>query len=161
MAHARRRDGIAEAAAKGALAGVAGGMVMMMAIKMEQQALLPEGAQAESPPKKVVETMAERAGVELPEPQATAVAMGAHLEYGAMWRALYGILKSRLRVSPALLGLVYGELIYALNYPSWGLLPRLGVQPPPSQQPLAKAAIPVGAHAIFGLATAAAYETLS
>jgi hypothetical protein len=50
--------------------------------------------------------------------------------------------------------------VYAANFPEWGLLPKLGVLPPPGQQPLQKAVLPLGAHVVFGLAAASAFRAL-
>ncbi len=161
MHERKRRDSLGEAALKGALAGMVGGGAMMMAMKLGQQALLPEGEQMEPPPKKLVETVAERQGVGLSDTQAMAAGMGVHMGYSALWGALYGVVQSRLHPPGALHGLLLGGLVYAANFPEWGLLPKLGVLPPPTQQPLEKAALPVGAHVVFGLATAAAFAALS
>ncbi|CAN5484517.1 hypothetical protein BH24GEM3_BH24GEM3_24110 [soil metagenome] len=155
-----RPAGLGEAALKGAVAGVLGGAAMMMAMKLGQQALLPEGEQMEPPPKKLVETLAERQGVELSDTQAMAAGMGVHLGYSALWGAIYGAVQSRLHPPDALHGLLLGGLVYASSFPEFGLLPKLGVLPPPTQQSLEKAALPVGAHLVFGLATAAAFAAL-
>ena len=155
-----RPTGLGEAALKGAVAGVLGGAAMMMAMKLGQQALLPEGEQMEPPPKKLVETLAERQGVELSDNQAMAAGMGVHMGHSALWGAIYGAVQSRLHPPDALHGLLLGGLVYATNFPEFGLLPKLGVLPPPTQQPLEKAALPVGAHVVFGLATAAAFAAL-
>jgi hypothetical protein len=80
--------------------------------------------------------------------------------YSAMWGALFGVVQDRVHPPSMLHGLVLGGLAYAANFPSFGLLPRLGVEPAPSLQPLNEAAIPVGAHIVYGLTTAAAFEAL-
>ena len=156
----RRHSGIGETALKGALAGIIGGAAMMMAMKMEQKALLPEGQTMEPPPKKLVETLAEKADVELEDNEAKMAGMGVHMGFSAMWGAMYGVVQDRVHPPFALHGLLLGGLVYAANFPSFGLLPRLGVLPPPSQQPLREAAVPAGAHVVYGLATAAAFEAL-
>lgn len=161
MAANRTRMGTGEAALKGAVAGMIGGAAMMMAMKMEQKALLPEHARTDPPPKKAVETVAEEHGIGLSDRQAMAAGMGVHMGYSAFWGALYGAVQNRLHPPDALHGLLLGGLVYAANFPEWGLLPQMGVLPPPSQQPIEKAMIPVGAHAVFGLATAAAFNALS
>ena len=157
---ARHHAGVSETALKGALAGMIGGAAMMMTMKMEQKALLPEGQTMEPPPKKLVETLAEKADVELEDRQAQMAGMGVHMVHSAMWGALYGVVQDRMHPPSALHGLLLGGLVYAANFPSFGLLPKLGVLPPPSQQPLREAAIPAGAHVVYGLATAAAFEAL-
>lgn len=133
---------------------------MMMAMKAGARALLPEGEDREPPPKKLVETLAQSSGVELSDVQATAAGMGVHMGYSALWGALFGVVQDRMRPPSALHGLLLGGLVYAANFPSFGLLPKLGVLPPPSQQPLSEAAVPAGAHVVYGLATAAAFEAL-
>jgi hypothetical protein len=156
-----RGSGLPEAALRGAAAGVLGGAVMMMTMKAGARALLPEGEDREPPPKKLVETLARSSGVELSDVQATAAGMGVHLGYSALWGAVYGAVQSRLHPPDALHGLLLGGLMYATSFPSFGLLPRLGVLPPPTQQPLEKAALPLGAHLVFGVATSTAFRALS
>lgn len=155
-----RRAAVGETALKGALAGMIGGAAMMMAMKMEQKALLPEGQTMEPPPKKLVETLAEKADIELEDKQALMAGMGVHMVHSALWGALYGVVQDRIHPPSALHGLLLGGLVYATNFPSFALLPKLGVLPPPSQQPLREAAIPAGAHVVYGLATAAAFKAL-
>ncbi len=150
-----------EAALKGALAGLIGGAVMMMAMKAEQKVLLPEGQQMEPPPKKLVETLAENQGIELSDTQSMAAGMGVHMGYSAVWGAVFGVVQNRLHPPDLLRGLLLGGLVYAADFPEWGLLPQMGVLPPPSQQPIEKAAIPAGAHLVFGLATAAAFDAMT
>jgi uncharacterized membrane protein YagU involved in acid resistance len=152
---------VAEAMLKGALAGLTGGAAMMMAMKAQNRALLPEEERLAPPPKQLVETVAERQGVSLSDRQATAAGMGVHMGYSALWGAVYGVVQSRLHPPDLLHGLLLGGLVYAANFPELGLLPRLGVLPPPSEQPLEKAAIPVTAHLVFGLATSRAFGAMT
>lgn len=156
-----REASAGEAALKGALAGMIGGAAMMMAMKAEQKLLLPKGQQMEPPPKKLVETLAEKQGMELSDTQAMAAGMGVHMGYSALWGAVFGVVQNRLHPPDLLHGLLLGGLVYATNFPEWGLLPQMGVLPPPSQQSMEKAAIPVGAHVVFGLATAAAFDAMT
>lgn len=150
-----------EAALKGALAGMIGGAAMMMAMKAEEKLLLPKGQQVEPPPKKLVETLAEKQGMELSDTQAMAAGMGVHMGYSALWGAVFGVVQNRLHPPDLLHGLLLGGLVYATTFPERGLLPKMGVLPPPSQQSMEKAAIPVGAHVVFGLATAAAFDAMT
>lgn len=156
----RHRTTVGEAALKGAIAGMIGGVAMMMAMKVEKKALLPEGKTMDPPPKKAVETLAEEADVDLEDRQAMMAGMGVHMGYSAMWGALYGVVQDRVHPPSGLHGLLLGGLVYAANFPSFGLLPKLGVLPPPSQQPMSEAVIPAGAHAVYGLATSAVFEAL-
>lgn len=155
------RLSLADAAVRGALAGAIGGAAMMVAMKMEQKALLPEGERMEPPPKQLVETVAERQGVGLSDKQVMAAGMGVHMGYSALWGAIYGAVQNRLHPPDLLHGLLLGGLVYAANFPAWGLLPRLGVLSPPSEQPMDRAAIPLVAHMVFGVATAKTFQALS
>jgi hypothetical protein len=155
------RNSLGKAALKGAIAGMVGGAVMKMVWEAEQKALLPKGESIGSPTQKAVETMAEEKGVELSEAQTTAAALTVYNGNMALWGAIYGAVQSRLHPPDALHGLLLGGLVYAANFPSFGVLPKLGVMPPPTMQSMEKAAIPVGAHIAFGLATAAAFDAMS
>lgn len=155
-----RRPGLGESAAKGAIAGLIGGAAMMLAMKAEQKLLLSELQQSDPPPKRFVEAVAGGQGVSLSERQAMAAGMGVHMGYSALWGALYGVVQERLDPPELLHGLVLGGLVYAVNFPEWGLLPKVGVLPPPSQQDPREAAVPLIAHAVFGVATARAFDAL-
>ena len=122
---------------------------MMMAMKMEQSALLSEEERMDPPPKKLMETVAQKHAVEISQTQAMAAGMGVHMGYSALWGAIYGIVQDRLRPPDVLHGLLLGGLVYAANFPEWGLLPRVGALPPPSAQEPVQAAIPMVAHAVL------------
>ncbi|CAN5661598.1 hypothetical protein BH23GEM6_BH23GEM6_26420 [soil metagenome] len=74
--------------------------------------------------------------------------------------ALYGIVQDRVHPPAPLHGLLMAGLVYTASLPSFALLPKLGVMPPPSHQPLREAVIPAGAHVANGVATAAAFQAL-
>ena len=152
----QRSTGIAASALKGAIAGMAGGAAM----KMEQSALLSEEERMDPPPKKLIATVAQKHAVEISQTQAMAAGMGVHMGYSALWGAIYGIVQDRLHPPEVLHGLLLGGLVYAANFPEWGLLPRVGALPPPSVQEPVQAAIPMVAHAVFGLTTAKVFEAL-
>jgi uncharacterized membrane protein YagU involved in acid resistance len=156
----RRRPRTADSALLGAAAGLLGGVAMMVAMKMEQQALLAEEERMDPPPKKLAEVIARRQGVALSDTQAMAAGMAVHMGYSALWGAIYGVVQDRLHPPDLLHGLALGGLVYASNFPEWGLLPRLGVLPPPSEQNATRVAIPVISHAVFGVATAKAFEAM-
>lgn len=161
MARNGVRAGLAAAAVKGALAGMAGGMAMKMMMEMEERALLPEGQRKTPPPKKVVQKVEKAQGMELSPEQEQMAAMGVHMGYSALWGAVHGVGSRVLDLPPALHGLLLGGIVYYTSMSKQGFLTKMGVTEPPMQQPLKQAAIPVGAHVAFGLATAAAYEALA
>lgn len=157
----RKRLDVGEAALKGALAGLVGALAITAVTKAETKALLPEGEDPKPPPQKFVETVAEEQGVELSEAQSKAAGTAVHLGHSALWGALYGVVQSRIHAPTTLHGLLLGGLVYNAQFPAWGLLPKMGVLPPPSMQSIEKASVAVGAHIAFGLATAAAFDALS
>lgn len=161
MARNGVRAGLAEAAVKGALAGMVGGMAMKMVMEMEQRALLPEGQRQTPPPKKVVQKVEEAQGVELSPAQEQMAAMGVHMGYSAFWGAVHGVGSRILGIPTPVHGLLLGGLVYYSSMSKSGFLTKMGVTEPPMQQPLRQAAIPMGAHVAFGLATAAAYDALA
>ena len=161
--YGNKHPDLADAALKGALAGLAGGAAVFTTTKLEKQLLLSDAEQrrSEPTPKRVVDTLAEREGTQISDKQAMAGGMAAHFAYSAFWGALYGVGQSRLRLPAVAAGTAYGELIYALNYRQWGILPQLGILPAPSERSLKKNLIPVGSHAVFGVATALAFDALT
>ena len=156
----RKRTSLGKAAAKGAIAATVGGMVMKLVWDVEERALLSPD-QRTSPTREAVESMAEKRDIELSDAQKTAGALTVYGGNMAMWGAIYGMVQSRLHPPDALHGLALGGLIYAANFPSWGVLPQLRVLPPPSDLPAKHAAIPIVAHVAFGLTTAAVFDALN
>lgn len=156
----RRSSGVPKSALKGAAAGLVGGMAMMMAMKLEQRALLPEEQRTDPPPKRLVEALAREQAVPVTATQARAVGRGVHMGYSALWGALFGVVQDRVHPPEILHGLLLGGLVYAANFPEWGMLPRLGVLPPPSEQEPEQEVVPAVAHVVFGLATAKAFQAL-
>lgn len=161
---AMRRDGgmgLGEAALKGALASVVGGLAMKLVWEAEERALLDAPERLGSPTKQAVTAMAARRGRTLSDRQTTLAATALYLGSMAQWGALYGIVQNRLQPPHQLHGLVLGALVYAANFPGFGVLPKLDVYLPPSGQSKAQAAIPIGAHVAYGITTAAAYRALA
>jgi uncharacterized membrane protein YagU involved in acid resistance len=152
---------VGEAMLKGAFAGLIGGIAMAMATKMEQAVLLPEGTESALPPTKLVETEAEAHDIHLSGTQATAAGMGAHLMYSALLGTAFGLLQSRARGPAVLDGLIFSGLVYAAGYSKVGIMPRTGTMPPPEQQSIERATIPLASHTVFGVATSAAFRALS
>lgn len=152
---------LGEAVRTGALAGLGGAAAVTTANIIEQEVFLPKNEPFEIEPIEVVKTEAAKTGHTLNFGERWAAGMAAHLVYSAMWGAIYGAAQRRLRFPHLLHGLVYGEIIWALNYPKWGILPQRGILPPVSERSRAQAWIPIGTHAVFGIATAALFHLLT
>jgi hypothetical protein len=108
------------------------------------------------PPAQIAGTAAAKAGVR-PEPAEPAFTVGwlaAHFGYGAACGALYAALRPLLPPADPVAGLGYGLAVWAVSYP--GLMPGLGLYPPPPADRRSRTAVMLAAHAIFGLALAAA-----
>lgn len=155
------RLSLGQAALRGAVAGALGAVAMTAATQLESKALLPKGEKEKPIPEQVVEAVAAGGGLDLSDTQTKAAAAGAHLGYAALWGAVYGAVQSRLHPPDLLHGLILGGLTYAAGMPEWGLVPQLGVMPPPTQQSMEKAAVPIGAHLVYGVTTALAFDALS
>jgi hypothetical protein len=160
MANARVQSELIGAALKGAVAGMLGGMAMKAVMEMEQKALLPEGQRMTPPPKKIVQKVEKQQELELSPQQEQMAAMGVHMGYSAAWGAIHGVGSEILDLPPMLHGLLLGGIVYWTSMGPGGFLTKMGITSSPMLQPLKQAAIPVGAHIAYGLATAAAYEAL-
>lgn len=152
--------GVVRAAVAGALAGAIGGLALLATTKGEEKVLLPPGEQAVPGGAQAVERLADARGQELSDTQVAAAGAGLQLGYCAIWGAIYGVVHSRLRPPAVLHAPLLGGLSYATAYGPSGILPRLGVVPPPAEQSIERAAVPIGAHLAFGVTTAAVFEAL-
>jgi hypothetical protein len=152
---------IGEAALKGALAGVAGGAAMTLVRPLQARGLLPASERSGPEWEKIVRSEARRRRIHLTKLQSALLGGAVHLSYSALIGATYGVVRSRARIPDAAQGLVTSALVYAANYPAWGLMPRRGVASSPSKQRPRKALIPVATHAVFGVTTAAAFKVLA
>ncbi|MBA3658623.1 MAG: hypothetical protein H0W67_03415 [Gemmatimonadales bacterium] len=152
---------LGEAVRTGALAGLGGAAAVTTANLIEQQLFLPRNEPFEIEPIEVAKTEARNAGHPLSTGGQWAAGTAAHLAYSALWGAIYGVAQRRLRLPHLLHGVVFGEIIWALNYPRWGILPQRGILPPAGERSRTRALIPLGTHAVFGLATAALFQLLS
>lgn len=148
---------------RGALAGVAGTFALQP-LRSASQKYLP----STMPPvrKEPGQEMVERAEAALPDgareriPDAaeTAAATGLSLGYGATAGALYGAFASH-GGDVLLGGTALGVATWAAGYLGW--IPAMELMPPVTEHEPAQIAGPVVRHALYGIATAAAYHLLS
>ncbi|HJU64961.1 MAG TPA: hypothetical protein VJ596_04755 [Gemmatimonadaceae bacterium] len=161
MRRARRDMSLRKAASAGALAGLAGGLAMMVARKLEAKGLLGRDDSGEPEWDRFVRAEARRRNIRLSQARVTRIATALHLLYSAALGSTYGVVRSRSRLPSAVQGMVMSGLVYLAMFPSWGLMPRRGAARPPARQRARKALIPIGTHAVFGATTAAAFKALS
>lgn len=152
---------VVRAALTGAVAGIVGSAVMAVAFKAGDKLLLPEGTDHQMPPVALVDTEAEKHGVNLTDTEATTVGLGAHLGYGALLGTVFGVLQNRMQGPAVLDALAVAGMAYATGYLEGGIMPATGTLQPANRQPIEKAAIPIAAHLVFGVTTAFAFGRLS
>lgn len=146
----------------GALAGVAGGVVMTaMRMKVAPKVLPEEMQPEEFVPKEAVEWAEEKAGQPqaLSEAQEMSVALVAHLGYSALMGSLYGIGRPQLKAVPApLAGALFGLAVWGVSFEGW--MPAVGIIERTTDKPPKKWTPYVMGHIVYGAVTALGYEGL-
>lgn len=135
---------------KGAIAGAAGTAAMGAA--MDQAPKLLEGFGLRMPLAPAPPTAPDEQ-----EAKATA-GQAIHWTYGSAWGAYYAVIQSSLKPPPLLHGIVFGALVGGV---ASTLIPRLGLQNPPSRNPPQINAMYLAAHVVYGVSTAVAYAILN
>jgi putative membrane protein len=134
--------------AKGALAGMFGGLAGA-ATKMLAEEIFPPRTQGQVPPPVV---LAERvAGHELAGGEKTAAVQSIHWGFGAVAGAIYG---AAVEVEPSFAawwGAAFGITLNRLTHES--LLPKMGLSAPKSQQPTQERISEWVTHAVYGITT--------
>lgn len=156
----RRHLEVGDAVLLGAVAGVAGGVAMMLARPLEERGLLSPGRRRAPEWERFVRSVAARRGVHLTRRQTRALGAAMHLLYSAAIGAGYGAVRTQIRLPDALQGTLTGALAYLAGYPEWGLMPQVGASRPVRRQSPRRALIPVGTHAIFGMVVAESFKLL-
>ena len=110
----------------------------------------------EQPPDAIATKAAHAVGASPNERQADAMAVVAHLGFGAGTGALYAL---GPRVGPPVLrGVVTGLGVWAVSYQGW--IPALGILPKASEDRPARPAVMVTAHVVYGAVLGALEERL-
>ncbi len=153
----REVPGIGEAALKGAVAGAAGTIAMLVVAELEARAAAGElGDRARELGPRIRGGRARaRAAAPTRRPRQR---IAAEVAIGAAIGAVYGIVQARVRLPDAAHGAVLGALTYGAH--ATGMLPAGGILAPPANASLQEALAPAGTHAVFGLATARAFRLL-
>jgi putative membrane protein len=134
--------------AKGALAGLIGGLAGSGA-KIIAEKIFPPRTEGQTPPPVVLaENVAHR---RLPERERELALQGIHFIFGALAGAVYGAL---VEVEPSLAawrGAAFGITLNRITHES--LLPKLGLTAPPGQQPTQERISEWVTHAAYGVTT--------
>lgn len=138
----------------GAIAGIAGTLAMTSAMARLHRRL-PPAERYPLPPREIVETLAANGGASLDDEAAKDVTTVAHFAYGAAAGAAIGA--ATVRPGPGA-GAAAGIAIWMASYLGW--LPGTGILKPATLHPPRRNALMIGAHVVWGLATARAMREL-
>lgn len=102
----------------------------------------------ESPPRRITRKLLDRSP--LAKQQLDGLTTAAHLGYGAVAGAGFGLLANRLPNVPARVaaGLAYGAAVYASSYAGW--LPAVNLMPPVRKDKRSRQVSMVLAHLLYG-----------
>jgi hypothetical protein len=157
----RRRENTemspALAAARGAAAGLIGGLALI-AVDRFVVPRLGGGSHRERDWDEGVAHTLGRVGVRVRGRQRAVVGVATGLAYAALLGAGYGLARQRLRRTPAARGLLDAGLVFGASLISPEPPPRSRGVRGASKRPRLR---PVSSAAIFGTTTAAAYKALS
>lgn len=141
---------IAGAIGKGLVAGTAGTVAMTMSSMLEMKA---RGREQSTAPAQAAEKVL---GVEpTGEREEQRLNMLVHMGYGTAWGIPRGLLG--LGMSAPLATAVHFLAVWGT---ALGMLPGLGVAPPPTQWGVKEVAIDAWHHAVYAVATGVAFEWL-
>lgn len=107
------------------------------------------------PPKEITGRAGRQAGVppqQVPKSAFDLTWVAAHLGMGMGCGAVFGLTRALWPRSDVRAGLLYGGLVWAVNY--LGVLPAAGLYPWPSEDSNSRTAVMVASHAIFGVSLA-------
>jgi pimeloyl-ACP methyl ester carboxylesterase/uncharacterized membrane protein YagU involved in acid resistance len=147
----------------GALAGMTGGLVMMMMRKRMVPKIMPQPMQPdEFVPQEVIKWTETQVGhpQALSDGQEMKAAAGAHLGYSALMGTLYGLARPLMQTVPTpLAGAAFGLGVWALSFEGW--MPALGIIERTTDKPAQKWLVPIMGHMVYGAVTALAFEALT
>ena len=126
--------------------GAAAGAVATAAMSALMLAAGRSGLVGRQPPEAIVRQAGALAAAEPRGRRADALAVVAHLGFGAGTGAAYALLPRGSR--PVLRGAVVGEAVYAVSYAGW--VPALGALPHATRDRATRQAVMVAAHVVYG-----------
>jgi hypothetical protein len=126
--------------------GAAAGAVATAGMSALMLAAGRAGLVGRQPPEAIVRQAGALTAVEPRGRLADALAVVAHLGFGAGTGAAYALLPASRR--PVLRGVLVGEAVYAVSYAGW--VPALGALPRATRDRTARQAVMVAAHLVYG-----------
>jgi putative membrane protein len=111
---------------------------------------LPRRQRYALPPRQILETALQRAGIssELSHATRDHLTELAHATYGAGAGTLYGVVAPRLRNRPLINGMAYGFAVWAGSYLGW--LPTMRFPAAATREPAERNALMITAHLVWG-----------
>lgn len=85
--------------------------------------------------------------------------IASHLAYGMGCGSLYVVLRRALPGPPPSRGLIFAGAVWLVSY--LGLMPALGLYPPPDKDSKSRVGVMIAAHAVYGVTLAKADARLS
>ena len=172
MARSVREESPLEVTIKGALAGLAGTLVLTLAMQNVQRFLPSSDGGGDEPPRAAegattggpTERLAERVATAVfetelsPEARQT-LGMGIHWGYGAFWGMAYGIVQASLRLPGWLHGSLLGWLVWAIG--PMGLIPAMKLSPRQTNPRLSQRLLSILLHQLYGWTAASTFHLLS
>lgn len=161
------RLALGDAAARGALAGLAGGVVLLASSELTARGVLAgagkeprrKGPAIRRGARRAVRAGSRAAGVRLTGRQREIATVALELAGAAGIGAVFGLIASRVRIPAAASGPLLGGLVYASTL--GGMLPAAGLLASPKRLTWRDALRPAGPQALFGLVTVRAFELLA
>jgi uncharacterized membrane protein YagU involved in acid resistance len=138
----------------GGIAGFVATLPMTVVVRMAHRRL-PARERYPAPPRELIDVTAQAAGISLPEAQARDLTLAAHYLYGAGSGAMLAALVPRPGIAT---GAVAGTAVWAASYLGW--IPALGLLTPATDHPVRRNTMMIGAHLVWGVATALALREL-
>lgn len=141
---------------RGVEAAMVASVPQVLLPKLEEYLFLSGRGEADLGPH-LIDAVAARTRLPLPEDLRWLGASTFHFGYAAFRGALYALLHERKPMSPWKGGLGLAALIYMITFPPWGGAVLLGAEPPPRQRSWRKELVLATAPLVFGLGTALLY----
>ena len=114
---------------------------------------LPWHQQHSLPPRKITMRVFGRIGQRQhlrQEKQRRGATLAAHFGYGAAMGSLYAPIQARLALPGLLTGIGFGLMVWLVSY--LGVLPALGLFPPPHREARRRTVLMIAAHLVWGAA---------
>lgn len=138
----------------GAIAGFAGTLAMTSAMARLHRRL-PAKERYPLTPREIIDSTAEQANIPLSEEAALDLTTAGHFAYGAAAGSLIGA--ANPRIGP-MTGAAAGVAVWVVSYLGW--IPGVGILKPATLHPRRRNLLMIGAHLIWGGATALAMREL-